>query len=133
MHEADWDLFQQKLNSQINVTNLDDKTLEEIENALVTWTKVVKNAMDAAIPKSNHQYVYQLKTTPEIRALKIQYKTLTEFATHFGWTTQTYREFHRIKTEMREKCKEACNKNWENKINFISVNSKNSKEFWRKI
>ncbi len=34
---------------------------------------------------------------------------------------------------MREKCKEAFIKNWENEINFISDNSKNSKEFWRKI
>ncbi len=101
MHKADWDLFQRKLDSQINVTNLEDKTLEETENALVTWTKVVKNVMGAAIPKSNHQYVYQLKTTSEIRALEIQHKTLSEFATHFGWTTQTYREFHRIKTELR--------------------------------
>ncbi len=64
MHKADWDLFQRKLDSQINVTNLEDKTLEETENALVTWTNVVKNVMDTAIPKSNHQYVYQLKTTP---------------------------------------------------------------------
>ncbi len=61
MHKADWDLFQQKLDSQINAINLEYKTLEEIENALVTWTKVVKNVMDAAIPKSYHQYVYQLK------------------------------------------------------------------------
>ena len=32
-----------------------------------------------------------------------------------------------------ERCKEANNKNWEDKISYISDNSKNSKEFWSKI
>ncbi len=35
MHKADWDLLQRELDSQTNVTNLEDKTVEEIEN-LVT-------------------------------------------------------------------------------------------------
>lgn len=81
MHKADWDLLQRELDSQTNVTNLEDKTVEEIEN-LVTWTNVVKNATDTAT--SNHQYSYQLKTKPEIKALQIQYKTPTDFSTHFG-------------------------------------------------
>ncbi len=46
---------------------------------------------------------------------------------------QTYREYLRIKTELKERCKEAYSKNWENKINQLSSNSKNSKQFWNKI
>ena len=38
-----------------------------------------------------------------------------------------------MKTELRERCKEAYSKNWEDKINKISENSKNSKQFWNKI
>ncbi len=40
---------------------------------------------------------------------------------------QTYREYKKIKTELRERCKQAYNKNWEDKINEVSINSKNSK------
>jgi len=132
-HKADWDLFQYKLDSQINVMNFEGNTVEQLENATLRWIKNIKNAMDVAIPKSSYQYTYQLKTTPEIKYLENQHKSLMEFAEHFGWTMQTYREHQRIKTKLRERCKEAYNKNWEDKINYISDNSKNSKDFWNKI
>ena len=133
IHKADWDLFQHKLDQQINVSDLEGDTPEQIEVATSTWIKAVKNAMDVAIPKSNYQCIYQLKTTPEVKHLENQYKIIREFASHFGWTLQTYRECQRIKLELRERYKEAHNKNWEEKINYISENSKNSKEFWNKI
>ncbi len=70
----------------------------------MNWTKVVKNAMNTAIPKASNKYIYlyQLKTTPQIRDLESQFKTLKELATHSGRTTHSYREYHRIKTEVRE-------------------------------
>ena len=89
--------------------------------------------METAIPKTNYQYIYQLKTTPQIRDLENQFRILQQFATHFGWTQQSYREYLRIKTELRERCKEAYNKSWEDKINHISENTKDSKQFWNKI
>ena len=46
---------------------------------------------------------------------------------------ETYRNYQRIKTELRMRCKEPYNKNWEDKLNYISDNSKNSKDFWNKI
>ncbi len=75
--------------------------------------------MNTAIPKTTRQYTYQLKTTPEIRDLENKYQTLTEFAKYFGWILQTYREYQRIKSVLRDRCKEAYNKNWEDKINYI--------------
>ncbi len=39
---------------------------------------VVKQTMDRAIPKSNYKFIYQLKTTPEIRNLENQFKTLKQ-------------------------------------------------------
>ncbi len=95
----------------------------------MNWIKVIKSAMDTAIPKTTHQFIYQLKSTPEIRNLESQFRNLKEFADFFGWTLQTYREYLRKRTELREVCKEAYHKNWEDKINYISENSKNSKKF----
>ncbi len=48
-------------------------------------------------------------------------------------TLQTYREYLRIRTELRELCHEAYNKNWEDQIEYISDNTKNSREFWNKM
>ncbi len=39
---ADWDIFQYKLDSQINVTNLDCKTVEQIKNEIMSWLKLLK-------------------------------------------------------------------------------------------
>ena len=109
-HLADWDLFQYKLDSQINVINFEGSNVKQLENATLSWIKIVKSAMDTAIPKSTHQYIYQLKTTPEIRDLETQFKNLKQYSTLYGWTQQTYREYLRIKTELREICKAAYNK-----------------------
>ncbi len=132
-NKADWDLFQQKLDSQINVTNFDGCNSEQLENATLSWIKAVKTSMNAAIPTSTHKITYQLNRTQEIKDLETQFKNLKEFADYFGWTMQTYREYQRIKTELRERCKQAYNKSWEDKINEVSINSKNSKQFWNKI
>lgn len=131
--KADWDLFKLKLDTQITVRNLEGFNTAELENETTNWIKALKNAMDVAIPKSTFQYKCQLKTTPEIRNLEREFKNLNEFASHFGWTLQTYREYQRIKTQLRDRCKEAHNKSWEDQIKYISENSKNSKQFWNKI
>lgn len=115
------------------MTNFDGNNAEQLENATLNWIKAVKSAMDSAIPKSSYQYLYQLKTTPEIKNLETQFKNLNQYATLYGWTHQSYRDYLRIKTELRERCKEAYNKNWEDKINQICESSKNSKQFWNKI
>ncbi len=70
INKADWDLFHHKLDSQINVINYDASNVEQLENTIMDWIKTVKSAMDIAIPKSTHQYIYQLKTTPEIKDLE---------------------------------------------------------------
>lgn len=132
-HKADWDVFKQHLDSHISVTNLENSTTEQIENVTINWIQTIKNAMEVAIPKANYQYTYQLKITEEIKNLETQYKNLRAYAENFGWTIDTYREQHRIKTDLRERCKEAYDKNWEDKIKDISENSKNSKDFWNKI
>lgn len=41
-HKADWDLFQHKLESQVNVTNLDGNNIVQLENATMNWIHVVK-------------------------------------------------------------------------------------------
>ncbi len=133
MHKADWDLFQYKLDTQIHVTDLQGYNVEQLEQTIINWTKVVKNAMHIAISKGNYKFIYQLKTTPGIRNLASQFKTPKEFATHFGWTMLSYREYLRIKAELREICKDVYNKNWEDRINNIPENSNNSKQFCNKI
>ncbi len=62
-----------------------------------------------------------------------QYKTLKQFATHFEWTTQTFRGYQRIKTELRERCKETYNKIGRIELTKYQKTHKKSKQFWNKI
>ncbi len=102
-NNADWDLFQNKLDTQVHLTNLDGNTIEESLN----WLKTVKNAMDAAIPISLLINLYtSLKQHLKLQNLKTNIK-LSEFAEHFGRTIQIYRGHQRIKFELRDRCKEA--------------------------
>ncbi len=54
-------------------------------------------------------------------------------ADNYGWTCDNFNEYLRIRQELRIKCKEAWNQNWEDNINNIIHTSKDSKAFWNKI
>ena len=94
---------------------------------------VEKQAMGKAIPKSRHKYVYQLKMTPEIQNLENQFEIVQQNAATNGWTYNNYREYVRIRHELKDKCKERYIKNWENKIGDFANYNKNSKDFWSKF
>ncbi len=68
--------------------------------------------MNIAIPKSNLKRISQLEITDEIRNLERQFIAHKQAAVTNGWTYDNYREYIRIRSELREKCKEAQNKNW---------------------
>ncbi len=103
--------------------DLEGYNVEQLEQIIINWTKVVKNAMDTATSKVSYILTYQLKTTPVIRDLESQIKTLKDFAIHLGWTMHSYRGYQRIKAELRERCKDSYNKKWEDRINNISENN----------
>ncbi len=89
--------------------------------------------MDKAIPKSSYKPIYQLKPNAEIRKLEFQYNTLRTQVLIQGWTLQNYSVYIKIRTELREICKKACNNEWEGKIKDIISNHKNTKLFWSMI
>ncbi len=82
-NKADWELFKYNLDSQINITSLDNISVEQLESATTSWIKAVKNAMDTAIPRICHKFKYQLKTTPQVRNLETQFNNLREFSDRF--------------------------------------------------
>ncbi len=93
----------------------------------------INEAMEKYIPKREHKFVYQLKTTPEIKTLELAYKILKQNADRNGWSINNYNEFLRIRQEIRVKCKDAWRDNWEDNINNIISISKDGKAFWRNI
>ncbi len=119
------------LESKIQVKELDDCSTEEIE--VKNWMDTVKEAIEKYIPKREHKFVYQLRTTSEIQLLELSYKRLKQNADNYGWTWDNFNEYLRIRQELRIKCKEAWNQNWEGNINNIIHTSKDSKAFWNKI
>ena len=133
VHKANWDLFKRTLDEQITISNLNNRNTEVLEEEIEKWIKSVKKAMDIAIPKSNIKRIVQLNITEEIMNLERQFKVHKQAAITNGWTNDNYREYIKIRTELREKCKEAQIKSWEEKIKNIIDYTKDTKEFWRKI
>ncbi len=109
-NRANWEKFQEILNDRIEI-----KTLNNYASV------------------HTHKPIYQTVTTPYIKQLEIEYNTLRNNAVTHGWTNNTYREHNRIRYELRERCKEAHNHSWEDKINNIIQISNNPKDFWNKI
>ncbi len=132
-NKANWELFKETLNKNINLKDLNECNLEQLEKATKEWMEIIKQAMDKAIPKNSKKFIYQLKTTPEIRNLENQFRSLQLKATINGWSNEHYREYTRIRHELRERCRENHNKNWESKDTDLMNHSKNNKEFWSKF
>ncbi len=57
INKADWDLFQYKVDSHINLLNLEGNSVEQLETATEKWMDTVKRAMQIAIPKSSYKYI----------------------------------------------------------------------------
>ncbi len=133
LNKANWDGFKSVLGNKIQVKELDKCSTHDIEIELKNWMDTVKEAKEKHIPKREHKFSYQLKITPEIKALELSYKTLKQNAERHGWTLGNYGEYLRIRQELRAKCKEAWRQNWEENIENIISLSRDSKAFWRKI
>ncbi len=71
----------------------------------------IKEAVDKYIPKRGLKFFYQVKITPEIKALELSYKTLKQNVRRNGWTTANYGEYVKIRQGLRIKCKEAWRQN----------------------
>ena len=106
INKANWESFKETLNKNITLKDLNNCNLEQLENSTKEWMETRKHAMDRAIPKSSYKFTYQLKITPEIRQLESQYKLLRNNARINGWSYEHYREYTRIRHELREVCKE---------------------------
>ncbi len=133
---ADWQLFKTILDNKFppdNQTVQNNITIIQLEQEMNTWMNNIKEAMDRAIPKSSYKISYQMKPNAEIKRLEYQYNLLQKRALTQGWTLQNYSAYIKIRTELRESCKKACNKEWEGKIKEIISNHKNTKTFWSKI
>ena len=74
INTANWSLFKETLNKNITLKNLNNCSTEKLEQATKEWMETVKEAIDKAIPKSNHKFIHQLKSSPEIRNLEKQFK-----------------------------------------------------------
>ncbi len=68
-NKANWDGFQTVLDNKIQVKELDNYNNHDIKNEVKSWMNTTKEAMDIYIPKGEHKYLYQLKTTPELKHL----------------------------------------------------------------
>ncbi len=95
LNKANWDAFQEVLESKIQVKELDDCSTEETETEVKNSTDTVKEAMEKYIPKREHKFVYQLRTT-EIQLLELSYKRLKQNADSYGWTWDNFNEYLRI-------------------------------------
>ncbi|MFV0504970.1 MAG: hypothetical protein ACK5LT_13550, partial [Lachnospirales bacterium] len=131
--KANWELYSSTIYDEIKIPDLNNKNIEELELAVNKWIKKIKKSTDMAIPKSNIKIKNQLNTTDEIRNHEREFRTLKQTATIHGWSYRNYREYIMIRSDLKERCREAFNKNWENKIKSIIECSKNTKDFWNKI
>ncbi len=115
-HKADWDYFKNILENNIEVTTLNNYTPAQIENEVNKWLITVKTAMEKSIPRSTYRPTYQTPSTPQIRTLEREFNELSKNAQTHGWTINNYREYIRIRQDLREECKREHNKRWEQSI-----------------
>ncbi len=132
-NKADWQYFRDTLDINTQVNTLNNSTPEQIEEEINKWLDNVKDAMNKSIPKSSFKKIYQTRITPQIRALETAFNQLNSNAHTNGWNINNYREYVRIRQELRDECKREYNRRWEDSIDNTIQLSKDTKAFWSRI
>ncbi len=68
--KADWQQFQEILDNKIKLNKLNNSTTQELEEEILNWMKIVKEAMNKTTPLKTYKRNYSLVITQETEALE---------------------------------------------------------------
>lgn len=131
MNKANWDGFKKDVDRLI-VPDLNNKYIEEIDNALEHFHRIITTAMENNIPKTNFKILPHLTTTHHIRLIQTEFNQLYQYMERFGPNRYALQRIKQLQQQMYIKYQLIKNEQWNETINHINETT-DSKTFWKRI
>lgn len=105
---------------------------QEIDKALLNWTKSVKKASANNIPYTKYRSIPHFKTDHNTRMIRIQHDTLLDEIRLYGPNLNRQKRLCKLRRELSDHYKRLNNEEWD-KLTQRTDKERNSKDFWVSI
>lgn len=131
LKNAKWEDFKNELSTHTYV-NLNGEHKTRIDEEMSKWFRTIQDAMKKHIPTRRHRTIPHPHNTPEITALKAEFRQLL-VATQNNWTYEKRRQFTEIQNRLQEACNEAREVKWNELLFQIETDKKDPQKFWGQV
>ena len=135
--KADWAKFKSSIleNEKEAKIDINDRniTKEIIDEKLIKWQSIVKEAIKEAIPEAKNKILPHPRSTDRQNILQRAYEQLRTIGERQGWTMAQRNLFKTIQNQLTNECIQNYHKNWENLIKNIDLQKNDPKQFWSSI
>lgn len=131
MGKANWDGFQNELLNN-STTELDQCTLEEIDNTIEKLHNDMKKAANNNIPKTLYKTLPHFKSSNDLKTIQAIYAQTINYIDTFGPNINLINNVKILQDNIQEICANKFQEKWEHIINRINED-KNPKTFWASI
>lgn len=130
-HRADWDGYKRQLQDVETPTNPYPR-LEDIDDYLQEWTRLVQDASDDNIPTIRQRIVPGLKPSHDLLLLEIQYNALRDDIDEHGPSFERNRLINGLKRQMTTEYHILQNRTWNDIIDRLDLEEDPTK-FWKTV
>lgn len=133
LKKANWENFSEEINNNMTIPNLQEASLEEIDQEIEKWYKVTKDAIANHIPTTHFKQLPSPTHSHNTKKIIISYNTMRQHAETHGWTNQHYTHYKILRTILQDTMTREANESWSNTIKKTADVYRDPKTFWKKI
>ena len=131
--KANWQKFKENINLQIQNTNLEEATPEEIDTSIESWYTTILNSINNNIPKTYYRQLPAPVLSHESQTIITVFNAIRDFSDRHGWSNQHYQTYKQLQNILHDKLTNEYNTSWCNLIQHTTKTYKDPHIFWKKI
>ena len=138
INRADWDLFKNEINEQMNEQDMNGEVhqiidKEYIDQNIDSWYHIVGEAMGKAIPKKKYLTLPHPVTSQRMKLLQFRYKNILNIVDYLGWTPLLRSQYIELQGEINEENRIMYHNHWNEVLKKVEIQYNNPKKFWSSI
>ena len=131
---TDWTAFTSDADLQMtDEPDISRSRLDDIDDALESWTTKVKTAVDRHVPRKTFKPLPHNNPSRQTQLLKIQFDALRERAERYGWNYNDYRRYTQLRLTLHDARIAESDRSWGRALEDLSARHSDPKTFWRRL
>ena len=133
-HRADWDAFKEDPNLQMTGDHdISHGSLEDINNALESWTNSVAEAAARHVPRRRFKISPGPRPSRDTILTQLQFQALQQRAQRIGWELEDYRRYTQLRQHLHDLRRAEASRYWGKTLTDLTKQYQKPRLFWRKL